>query len=169
MRNKSRGFNLIELLIAISVVGLILIIAIPQYSKYNQRLMLKKDAARFEAFIREMRQEALKRGCTITINCKAQGDITYVTAESNPAGVSRRFDFQSNSKVSMNKNNFFIQQNGTFAATQSESLNLTLKPVDVSITICNDSGSKPKTIQIYGQMGRIVGSEEGSGNSSEKP
>jgi len=169
MKNRSTGFSLIELLIAISVVGLILIIAIPQYSRYNQRLMLKKDAQRFEAFIREMRQEALKRGCNIDIKFVSYGNSQYVTAESEPAGYAKRLDFQSNSKITMSKINFIIQQNGTFAATQSEALNKTTKITDVNITISNDSGSSPMTILLYGQMGRIVGSGESSGQSTEKP
>jgi len=62
-----KGFTLIELIVAISVIAVILLIAIPQYSLYKSNLLLKKESKLLECFIKDVRTTAKSQCVDIDI------------------------------------------------------------------------------------------------------
>jgi prepilin-type N-terminal cleavage/methylation domain-containing protein len=58
MKKETRGFTMVELIVACSIISIILLIAIPQFSLYNSNLKLKKETKRFEGFLKDTRLAA---------------------------------------------------------------------------------------------------------------
>ncbi|MHC9539311.1 MAG: prepilin-type N-terminal cleavage/methylation domain-containing protein [Vulcanimicrobiota bacterium] len=58
MKKFIRAFTVVELIVTISIIAIILVIAIPQFSLYNNNLRLERETKRFESFLKETRMQA---------------------------------------------------------------------------------------------------------------
>ena len=90
---SNRGFTLIELMIAITIAGILLVIAIPsfQYSILDNRV--KTPASDLHVNFLLARSEAIKLNRDVNITWKTSGwDITYVKAGTTTTETIRSYE-----------------------------------------------------------------------------
>lgn len=92
---KKYGFTLIELLVTISIVGILMAIAVPNFQTFMLNSRITTQANEFLTALNYARSEAAKRGVTVTVcpssspaTCAgstnwAQGWLVFVDADSN--------------------------------------------------------------------------------------
>mgnify|MGYP003858223695 FL=1 len=88
-RNQSTGFTLIELMIAVAIVGIILVVAVPSFTAMNQDSAFTTSANAFIGALKLARTEAVKRGSTISVEAGSAttwGDGFSVFADTNGDG-----------------------------------------------------------------------------------
>jgi len=67
-RKSARGFTLVELLIALAILGLLLGVGAPQFSSFIQARSVQAEAKRLTSILRLARSEARARGATVTLH-----------------------------------------------------------------------------------------------------
>jgi len=75
VRAGQRGFNLLELLIAISILGVITAIAVPSFQSISINSNLSTETNDLVASLRYARSEAAKQGLNVTV-CSANAGLT---------------------------------------------------------------------------------------------
>jgi len=88
--NKTRqtGLTLVELMIAIAVVGVLLTIGLPSFSNMIDTNRLKGAAETLYGNIQRARSESIKRNDDIYVNFSADGSATWVYGVSNVTGCT---------------------------------------------------------------------------------
>lgn len=91
-RRSARGFSLIELMIAIALLGILLALAMPSFTGTISRTRIDSAASSMSVALATARSEAIKRGRDVAVcksadstNCTAAGDwssgwVVYATA-----------------------------------------------------------------------------------------
>lgn len=79
LMNKQPGFTLIELMITVSIVGILASIAIPNYQTLILNNRMSTQANDFMAAIGLARSEAIKRGTRVSL-CKSTNNTSCVTS-----------------------------------------------------------------------------------------
>ena len=62
-----RGFTLIELMISVTVLGVLLAIAAPSFNNFFDRYRVKRAADTFSSFLINTKSEAIKRNATVRV------------------------------------------------------------------------------------------------------
>jgi type IV fimbrial biogenesis protein FimT len=65
MTHRSAGFTIIELMIAITLMGILLVMGIPAFSTYGQNLKIRNSVQAFVAGLQKARGEALQRNTRV--------------------------------------------------------------------------------------------------------
>lgn len=90
MKKFIRAFTVVELIVTISIIAIILVIAIPQFSLYNNNLRLEKETKRFESFLKETRMQAKNQFVDIELyDCSYSGGRMNVMAKAPSINLHR--------------------------------------------------------------------------------
>ena len=73
--SRQRGFNMLELLIAIGILGVITAIAVPSFQSISINGSLSTETNDLVSSLRHARSEAAKQGLNVTV-CSANADFT---------------------------------------------------------------------------------------------
>jgi len=76
--SRNRGFTLIEMIVVLSIIGIMVIIAIPSFTRFVQSNRLTTSANDFVSCLNLARSEAITRGVTVTV-CKSSDQAACVT------------------------------------------------------------------------------------------
>lgn len=68
MRTDPRGFSLIEMLIVVTVIGLLIAMSVPTYSSISRSYQVKGAAENIAAEVKLMRSKAMATGRSMTIH-----------------------------------------------------------------------------------------------------
>ncbi len=79
--HRNSGFTLVEMIVVLSIIGIILVIAIPSFSSFIQSNRLATTANEFVSSLNLARNEATTRGLTVTV-CKST-DLTACVETDN--------------------------------------------------------------------------------------
>ncbi len=77
--HRDRGFSLVELMVAVAVVGVLAAIAIPSFDNFILSNRLNAYASAFSASARVARSEAIKRNLPVTL-CMSSNGTSCVTS-----------------------------------------------------------------------------------------
>lgn len=81
LRSQAKGFTLIELMITITVAGILLTIAVPSFTKLVLSNRLKSYANDFVASVHLARSEAIKRNAPIELCMSSNGTSCITTGD----------------------------------------------------------------------------------------
>ncbi len=79
---QQRGFNLLELLIAIGILGVVTAIAVPSFQNISINSSLSTETNDLVGSLRHARSEAAKRGLNVTV-CSANADYTACSGDAD--------------------------------------------------------------------------------------
>lgn len=96
-----RGFTLIELMIAIAILGLTLAVAAPSVSTWTQNAQIRTAAENIRSGLQLARNEAIRRNANIRFTLAASGAGWAVTAESDGAVVQSMPSNEGTSNVTV--------------------------------------------------------------------
>lgn len=92
MRQRSKGFTLVELLVTVSLVGILLAIAIPSFSSVIQNSKADTDVGDLQRALNFARLEAINRGVNVQIRPVTDGagwnTALMVVLSSNVASIN---------------------------------------------------------------------------------
>ncbi len=89
MKKKTTGFTLVELMVTLSVAGILLAIAVPSYRTMVQNNRLAAGANEFISSIESGPQRSTKRRTNITATDNMVASISWILSISAPAQRSR--------------------------------------------------------------------------------
>ena len=91
---KRAGFTLVELLVVISILGLMFLISIPSFSRFSSQLALKASAKTLASDLRHLQSQAILKHQTLSFNLgnfKFPGGIKAVKSSNisfSPSGFT---------------------------------------------------------------------------------
>jgi len=154
-RNKTRkrgGFTLIELMISISIMGLIVILSVPNFSRFLQSWKLTGDSNRFAATLRTARAAAIAKNINVIFDFNTD-DGTFSYYEDN----DRDGTWDGNEYRSAT---YRLETGIGFAGRTLSSGTLTFGSMGTtresgSVTLRN-SYNRTRTVRIFGGTGNIA-------------
>jgi type IV fimbrial biogenesis protein FimT len=158
--SNSRGLTLVELMIAMTVLGILLALAVPSFRDAALNSSLRAISSNLNASVQLARSEAIKRNVPITL-CRANTTGTACAVDSNWAAgwivVASGTVLQYQQPVAQG---FKVTQSGTAA-------NLTFQPIGVgataaTFTVCRSSpvGNQERVVNISATGNAYVTSTE---------
>ena len=85
-QKQSQGFTLLELLITVTVAGIILALAMPSYTDIINKRAVKNAAEQSSTFMALARAEAVKRNRAVTVRIEAAAGNFCIGLTTDPAG-----------------------------------------------------------------------------------
>lgn len=76
MKNLDRGFTLVELMVTLTIIGMLLMVGVPSFISTIQNNRISSQANSFLASLNFARSEAVKRGIRVTICTVNNNDFT---------------------------------------------------------------------------------------------
>ena len=172
---KSRGFNLLELMITVGVATIIAMIALPSFSYILQNVRLKMQIYDFSGALDFARSEAVKRGTWVTVCASAD------QAACGPNGTQ----WESGWIVFVDPNNNHVVDvgegpplraasaliptytlRGTSATTLASYITFNAKGVSSAsgqFVLCQNGRINPARAALVGSSGRITDAQDHNG------
>jgi prepilin-type N-terminal cleavage/methylation domain-containing protein len=94
-RERVRGFTLTELMIGISVIGLIAILALPNYNRFIQSWRLKGETQQFAAALRSARSAAIMKNIDVVFTFDTDASTYSYFEDSNGDGGHDASEYMS--------------------------------------------------------------------------
>lgn len=176
MRKNERGFNLVELLIVISILGIVASVAIPDLSTANVE-KLKLATEEFSQAIRFARNEAIRTGephgfnpqsgakrirvfraDTSTSPWSSVYDVYHpiskklydIELDSHPFARADAVTLTTNFRGSCNINSIYFDNRGIARCSDPETI--LLKQLDLTFTLANHT----RVVTLHGITGRVT-------------
>ncbi len=139
--NKAKGFSLIEMMIFIAVLGVALIIAVPNFNNYNHNTNLKSAGRDLAGDILNIKQTAAAQGVYYKIFIDITGN-NYTIAQGGPNKTDAYTNL--NSKTPTSFASYITIDSTTYQPTSNPEIAFqprgTISPGG-SVTLKNDIGS----------------------------
>ncbi|WNW11955.1 GspH/FimT family pseudopilin [Pseudomonas sp. DTU_2021_1001937_2_SI_NGA_ILE_001] len=149
MRHHAKAFTLVELLVTVSLVGILAAIAIPSFSSSIQNNRAETEVSELQRALNYTRLEAINRGITLRIAPVSGSDwttalqVTDPTNSNNPA-IRNFLDMSSGAAINT----------GNVAAIDFNNLGGVSSPAN-AVTMTYTRGSITRTLTVC-LTGRIV-------------
>lgn len=173
--SKSRGFNLLELMVTVAIATIIAMIALPSFSYILQNVRLKMQIYDFSGALDFARSEAVKRGTWVTVCASAD------QAACGPNGTQ----WESGWMVFVDPNNNHVVDvgegpplraasaliptytlRGTSATTLASYITFNAKGVSSAsgqFVLCQNGHINPARAALVGSSGRITDAQDHNG------
>lgn len=149
---KNKGFTLIELMIVISILGLIIVMSLPNYSRFIQGWKLNGEAQQFTSVLRTARSTAIMKNIDVVFTFNNKTNTYSYFEDANKNSKLDSGEYQSAT--------YTLYPGISIIAYTLSSSTLTFgskgnTQESGSITLIN-SNNKVKNIRIYGGTGNIT-------------
>jgi type IV fimbrial biogenesis protein FimT len=118
MRNTQQGLSLIELIVSVSIAGILLAIGVPSYKYVTNSNRVSAEVNGLLMDMQFARSEALKEGRTVTV-CPATAALTCAGTTSWESGWIVFMDINNNGQVD-NPAEVILRNQPSFAATKDK-------------------------------------------------
>ena len=133
IHRNDHGLTLSELLVVIALVGILSLIALPQFSSLKSNLEVSQDAREFATVLARVRAEAIRLRSEITVTFTSTGASWTVQGDADPAGS---YALGAKSSWSTVPSTLTFDGLGLVSGlTSPRTLTLTDGPSQISITI----------------------------------
>ncbi|MDH5253937.1 MAG: GspH/FimT family pseudopilin [Nitrospira sp.] len=85
---RESGFTLVELMVAIAIIGLMVAIAIPNYTEWQMRSRLRQATEEVASQLMLARMKAMNQNRSVDVTIQDTGSYTRVSAVVSTTGVS---------------------------------------------------------------------------------
>lgn len=146
-----RGFTLVELMIVITIIGLITVLSIPNYSRFMQNWKLDGDAQQFASAMRTARATAVMKNIEVVFSFDPAAN-TYSYFEDNDRDGNHDANEYESAEYEMSKGveiTAFTLTSSIFTFGNKGST-----PESGSVTLRNVN-NKVKNIRIFGGTGNV--------------
>jgi type IV fimbrial biogenesis protein FimT len=131
MKASRRGFSLIELVIAVAIMGVLLSLAAPSFSVYLRNVKLRSAAETFMSGIQLARSEALRMNTSTEFLLTAADPLSANVATANAAATGVNWMVRTADRATFIEGKFGIEGSGrSDASTISIKINDTAPPAD---------------------------------------
>jgi type IV fimbrial biogenesis protein FimT len=149
---KQRGFTLVELMISISIMGLITILAVPGFTRFLQSWKLQGDANHFATVLRTARAAAVTKNISVVFTFDTDDETFFYYEDGN-----RNNSYDNNEYHSAT---YSLETGIGFAGHTLSSSTLTFGSMgntreSGSVTLRN-TFNRTRTVRIYGGTGNIT-------------
>jgi len=152
--NKNRGFSLTELIIVISIIGILSVITFPNYRSTQQRLALQRSASKLAQDIRRSQEMAMSMkelptglpgGYGIYINKNdsdcPDDDCYHIYADIND---DEQYDLGEKVETIFLEKEVYIED----FVPSSNNFSINFKPPDPTVKMKNDAGTDSDAVTI---------------------
>jgi prepilin-type N-terminal cleavage/methylation domain-containing protein len=94
-RRRDAGFTLTELMIAISIIGLIAVLAMPNYNRFMQDWRLNGEAQQFASTLRTARSKAVMKNIDVVFTFDMDNNTYFYYEDMNRDGNRDSDEFRS--------------------------------------------------------------------------
>jgi len=155
MRTKAkscRGFTLVELMISISIIGLIAVLSVPSFSRFLQSWKLAGEANEFASTLRTARAAAIVKNISVVFTFDTDDETFFYYEDSDRDGTLDNSEYSSAT--------YRLETGIAFAGHTLSSGTLTFGAMgntreSGSITLRN-SYNRTRTVRIFGGTGNII-------------
>lgn len=149
---KQRGFTLVELMISISIMGLITVLAVPGFTRFLQSWKLQGDANQFATVLRTARAAAVTKNSSVVFTFDTDNDNYFYFEDTNRNGARDNGEYRSAV--------YNLETGIAFAGHTLSGSTLTFGTMgntreSGSVTFRN-TFNRTRTVRIYGGTGNIT-------------
>lgn len=149
---KKFGFTLVELMVAIAIIGLIAVLSIPGYTRFRQSWLLRAEAEQFAATMRAARAAAVMKSIDVVFRFDMDQNTFFYFEDSNRNGLRDGKEYQSAT--------YSLSPGISFSALTLPSAQVTFGALgntrfSGTVTIRN-SYNRFRSIRIYGGTGNVA-------------
>jgi type IV fimbrial biogenesis protein FimT len=149
---KQRGFTLVELMISISIMGLITILAVPGFTRFLQSWKLQGDANHFATALRTARAAAVTKNISVVFTFDTDDETFFYYEDNDRDGSYDNGEYHSAT--------YALETGIGFAGHTLSSSTLTFGSMgntreSGSVTLRN-AFNRTRTVRIYGGTGNIT-------------
>jgi type IV fimbrial biogenesis protein FimT len=149
---KQRGFTLVELMISISIMGLITVLAVPGFTRFLQSWKLQGDANHFATVLRTARAAAVTKNTSVVFTFDTDAQTFEYFEDNDRDGTLDGGEYQSAT--------YALESGIGFAGHTLSATTLTFGAMgntreSGSVTLRN-TYNRTRTVRIYGGTGNIT-------------
>lgn len=131
MKKRQRGFSLVELVIAVAIMGVLLALALPNFSIYLRNVKLRSAAEMFMAGIQLARTEAVRMNTSVEFLLTADDPLSANVATAVASATGVNWMVRGVAPVTFIDGKFGIEGSGRAAASDvTIKINDTTPPAD---------------------------------------
>lgn len=142
---RLRGFTLVELLVAVSIAGVLLAIAAPAFTTMTANQRIRSAATEIYIALTKARNEALKLNTSITLQANTAGQWQNGWYISNPDATvtTKLLEHGALKGVTIGGSNVTYRPSGRLQATTAPAFTITASGVDTQICVSIDLSGRP--------------------------
>ena len=131
MNKSRRGFSLIELVIAVAIMGVLLALGAPSFSTYLRNVKLRSAAEAFMSGVQLARSEAVRMNTTVEFLLTADDPLSANVATANASATGVNWMVRSADRTTFVDGKFGIEGSGRILASDIwVKINDTAPPAD---------------------------------------
>jgi len=149
---KNRGFTLVELMVSISIIGLLAVLSVPGFSRFLQSWKLMGDADRFASTLRMARAAAVTKNISAVFTFDTDDNTFFYFEDNDRDGTRDNTEYRS-AIYRLDLGILFTAHTLSTATLTFGAMGNTRE--SGSITLKN-SYNRTRTVRIFGGTGNIT-------------
>lgn len=148
---RQRGFNLIELMIAVTLLGVLLMLGLPEYREWIQNTQIRTSAESVQNGLQLARAEAVRRNTPVTFT--VDGNNWSVTVAGSGEVIQTRSGKEGSSNAVIGTNQAAVTFNGLGRITPVPAAEIQFNVTNPTGGTCQTSGGQMRCLRVTASLG----------------